>query len=238
MSTDEQKSDAWFELRKCRLTASKMSAYAGRSHFSEDLNTRMLALRLVGLEKQVFSDKTLGYMKYGNDHEDYVRLAYSDQHLRHNIDVPGLAIWKEDPRFGGSLDGEWGSEHEHGWEIKCSQKMHYPLNQYIRAKKLQLNNLPPIPMATHDIFTTRNGFDRKLSLQLFNRLPSLCVTAFNKVCLCVLLCQDHEMIDLIRMQVNSSILDHVVQLLLSESYLLSHLMMIMNAKKNEINLVV
>lgn len=125
-SLDEQGTEEWHKLRYGRITMSNLSACTGRASYY--INKEELARKICGLE----ITPTNSYMEHGVIAEPIIRKWYSE-----TIDKPikevGLAIWKKDYRFGGSLDGEINEEE--GIEIKAPAKMYYKLIEYIESKK-------------------------------------------------------------------------------------------------------
>jgi hypothetical protein len=125
-SLDEQGTEEWHNLRYGRITMSNISGCVGRASYYCDKNE--LARKICGLIKT----PTNNYMEHGITTEPIIRKWYSE-----TIDKPikevGLAIWKNDYRFGGSLDGEINTEE--GIEIKAPNKMYHKLIEYIESKK-------------------------------------------------------------------------------------------------------
>jgi hypothetical protein len=125
-SLNQQCSEEWHKLRYGRITMSTISACTGRAGYS--VNKEELARKICGLEKTV----TNSYMEHGIVTEPLIRSWYSGT-LQKPIKEVGLAIWKKDMRFGGSLDGE--IDDSEGIEIKAPNKMYYKLIEYIESKK-------------------------------------------------------------------------------------------------------
>lgn len=102
LSMAAQGSEEWLSLRQGILTASDFGAAVGRSKFS---TPHEVALDRSGVKKKVFSDHTIAIMKHGSDTEDIARRKYMD--IRGVIvDEVGLAVWKDNPYLGASLDGD------------------------------------------------------------------------------------------------------------------------------------
>lgn len=129
-SVNHQGSEEWYKLRYGRITMSNISACIGRSGYFVDKEE--LARKICGLEKT----KTNSYMEHGVVTEPLIRSWYSET-LNKPIKEVGLAIWKNDNRFGGSLDGEISEED--GIEIKAPNKMYHKLIEYIESKKKGFN---------------------------------------------------------------------------------------------------
>lgn len=125
-SLHNQGSEEWHSLRYGRITMSNLSACIGRSNYYSDKEE--LARKICGLEKTSMNS----YMEHGVLTEPIIRNWYSDI-LNKPIKEVGLAIWKKDFRFGGSLDGE--IDEEEGIEIKAPNKMYNKLIEYIESKK-------------------------------------------------------------------------------------------------------
>lgn len=125
-STASQGSAEWFKLRVGRITMSNISSCTERSNYNSDKNK--LANLICGFEKTEMNSN----MMHGIRTEPLIRNWYSTS-LEKPIKEVGLAIWKKDPRFGGSLDGEIDTEE--GIEIKAPKKMYYKLIEYIESKK-------------------------------------------------------------------------------------------------------
>lgn len=125
-SLNQQCSEEWHKLRYGRITMSNISSCTGRSSYFVDKEE--LARKICGIEKT----PTNSYMEHGILTEPLIRTWYSET-LNKPIKEVGLAIWKNDSRFGGSLDGEINEEE--GIEIKAPNKMYHKLIEYIEAKK-------------------------------------------------------------------------------------------------------
>jgi len=126
LSTASQGSEEWRKLRCGRITSSTLSYCVGRTGFKT--SKYEVANKICNLEEM----ETNSYMQHGIEMEPIIRDWYSDT-LKKPIKELGIAIWKEDPRFGGSLDGE--IDGEEGIEIKAPAKMYQKLIDYIEAKK-------------------------------------------------------------------------------------------------------
>lgn len=126
LSTAPQGSEEWKQLRIGRITSSNLASCTGRNGYK----TSKYELS----RKMCISEETEMnmYMKHGITMEPIIRNWYSDT-IEKPIKELGIAIWKRDPRFGGSLDGEIDSEE--GIEIKAPNKMYQKLVDYIEAKK-------------------------------------------------------------------------------------------------------
>ena len=125
VSHASQGSEEWRRLRVGRITSSNISMCVGRSGFR--VNKDELSQKILGSEE--FEENA--YMRHGIETEPLIRQWYAET-LEQDIKEVGLAIWKKDYRFGGSLDGEFGTQ---GIEIKAPQKMYHKLVDFIEAKK-------------------------------------------------------------------------------------------------------
>jgi len=125
-SMDDQGSEEWHKLRYGRITMSNIAACVGKSNYFVDKNE--LARKICGLDKT----ETNSYMEHGVIVEPVIRNWYSGI-LEKPIQEVGIAIWKKDYRFGGSLDGE--IDNEEGIEIKAPNRMYHKLIEYIESKK-------------------------------------------------------------------------------------------------------
>ena len=133
VSKAPQGSDTWYKLRKARITSSNLATCTGRSSYRVARDE--LANRICKDEEY----ETNMFMKHGITMEPIIRDWYSDT-IRKKINETGIAIWKKDPRFGGSLDGE--IEDEEGIEIKAPYKMYHRLIEYIESRKKGYNFYP------------------------------------------------------------------------------------------------
>jgi hypothetical protein len=125
-SLNEQGTEEWHKLRYGRITMSNISACTGRAGYYTDKEE--LARKICGLEKTSLNS----YMEHGITTEPIIRKWYSET-INKPIKEVGLAIWKKDFRFGGSLDGEINEEE--GIEIKAPNKMYHRLIEFIESKK-------------------------------------------------------------------------------------------------------
>ena len=126
-STERQGSDEWKKLRVGRITMSSISSCIGRSGYNEC--KEKIAENICNV---LVKNPVNEYMIHGIKTEPIIRDWYSDT-IRKPIKEVGLAIWKKDLRFGGSLDGE--IDDEAGIEIKAPNKMYHKLIEYIESKK-------------------------------------------------------------------------------------------------------
>jgi hypothetical protein len=131
LSLYPQTSEEWKHLRIGRITMSNISSCCGRSSYKSCYEE--VADIVCGI-KQI---ETNAYMEHGVKMEPVIRDWYSET-IEKPIHEVGLAVWKKDPRFGGSLDGEILDEKGEtieGIEIKAPNKMYWKLIEYIESKK-------------------------------------------------------------------------------------------------------
>jgi hypothetical protein len=131
LSLYPQTSEEWKNLRIGRITMSNISSCTGRSVYKSCLEE--VSDVVCGI-KQI---ETNTYMEHGVKMEPIIRNWYSET-IEKPIQEVGLAVWKKDPRFGGSLDGEILDEDgktSEGIEIKAPNKMYWKLVEYIESKK-------------------------------------------------------------------------------------------------------
>jgi hypothetical protein len=133
LSLAQQGSDEWKKLRCGRITSSNLSSCIGRASFKT--SKYEIANKICNL----CEIESNSYMQHGIEMEPIIRDWYSDA-INKPIKELGIAIWKKDCRFGGSLDGEIDSEE--GIEIKAPNKMYQRLVEYIESKKKGYNFYP------------------------------------------------------------------------------------------------
>ena len=106
LSCSKQCSRIWTRKRIGRITMSLISAAADRNRiFYPDPSE--LARIIVGLSSKSFTPNQKVMTEHGIVSEPIIRDWYATQ-LNRKITEVGLAVWKEDVRFGGSLDGKIG----------------------------------------------------------------------------------------------------------------------------------
>lgn len=126
LSLAQQGSEEWKKLRIGRITSSNLASCTGRNGYS--VNKYELARKICGSDDTEINS----YMQHGMTMEPLIRDWYSEI-IKKPIKEVGIAIWKKDPRFGGSLDGE--IDDEQGIEIKAPSRMYQKLVEYIESRK-------------------------------------------------------------------------------------------------------
>lgn len=134
LSLHPQGTEEWKQLRQGRITMSNLSACTGRSMYKTDPN------EVSDIVCNITKIESNAYMEHGVKMEPIIRDWYSDT-ISKKIKEVGLAVWKKDSRFGGSLDGEilesdgLDEKSSEGIEIKAPRKMYWKLIEYIESKK-------------------------------------------------------------------------------------------------------
>jgi hypothetical protein len=134
LSLYPQTSEEWHTLRIGRITMSNLSSCCGRSAYKTCYDE--VSDIVCGIKKI----ETNAYMEHGVKMEPVIRDWYSET-INKPIQEVGLAVWKKDSRFGGSLDGEilesdsLEVSSSEGIEIKAPNKMYWRLVEYIESKK-------------------------------------------------------------------------------------------------------
>jgi hypothetical protein len=119
VSSTPQGTDEWLEERKGKITSTAISKILGESPFFYGDDSDIVDS--INGKKEEFSDEAIRRMQLGTDYEPKVRRLV-EKRLGVNIRELGLAVWKRDPRFAASLDGEINEDI--GIEIKCPEKMY------------------------------------------------------------------------------------------------------------------
>ena len=130
LSKEPQRSKKWFEQRAFRVTASNFAIASGLS--SHETPDEFLD-HMTGKKEKILTDKQRLAITHGVEKEASARDWYEKKKGVKVLEV-GLAVPKWDPRIGGSVDGV--VEGEDGIiEIKCPQRMYYPILNFIQSKK-------------------------------------------------------------------------------------------------------
>lgn len=132
VSTHPQGSDEWKNLRIGSVTMSGISSYIGTSQYS--LTPDVSAQIICGIHEKSFDQNSINRMEIGISGEPILRNWYSEQLkkycIKNNLEIPivteiGIAVWKKNPIFRGSVDGEVGNEG--CVEFKIPKKIPYSL---------------------------------------------------------------------------------------------------------------
>lgn len=133
MSRDKQLSSRWKDLHVGRISMSNISKIAGRVPPNMRSSPHEIAKVITGVADRSFDPSEQDRMRHGIQAEPLIRQYYSDTVRRRPIYEVGLAVWKRDVRFGGSLDGEFG---DFGIEIKAPEAaVYHQLVQHVSATK-------------------------------------------------------------------------------------------------------
>lgn len=126
--TADQGSEEWKKQRKGIITASNIAKVTGDASYCND-SKQELALKLTGLVEEKFDHLAVERMGKGTFYEPFVRDLLSKK-INKPIIERGLAVWKENPIFGASVDGliiEDDGSIKRGVEIKCPETMYRPI---------------------------------------------------------------------------------------------------------------
>lgn len=141
-----QGSPEWFASRIGRATGSTISTALGRGYVKEDPSE--VAQQIVGISKKTFTASSQTLMEHGVKAEPIIRESYA-RIIQAPIHEIGLAVWKQDVRFAGSLDGEMtipvtiqspdGSlqvvQQQDGLEIKAPTHVYRGLINHMEARR-------------------------------------------------------------------------------------------------------
>ncbi len=124
LSKNKQGSNKWKKERLCSITQSKISSYSNRSmYFSSPEENAKLCCGITHLEKNIFMEiGTYGEKFLRNWYQNELFKTYGNKYIVKEV---GLGIWKKDPRFRGSLDGDVNDELcvEFKIPVKISKKL-------------------------------------------------------------------------------------------------------------------
>lgn len=132
VSLHKQTSDIWHRLRVGAITMSMIGKYLGRCPDSMNINSYDAALLICGLKQQQFTKRAVYNMEIGVKGEPILRIWDANYHKQKITEV-GVAVWKKDPRFRGSIDGE--VDDEIFVEYKIPQDMYRKLIEHVEAIK-------------------------------------------------------------------------------------------------------
>lgn len=115
-----QQSEAWFNVRKLKLTASEAQAIGNNGKGLESYVTRLMAEYLSSAPSEHFTSKDT---ERGNELEPFAREMYE---LERGVTVEQVGFIEMNKYVGGSPDGLVGEDG--GTEIKCQNDLkHYQL---------------------------------------------------------------------------------------------------------------
>jgi len=124
----DQGEEGWLDGRLGRITGSTSAAMANRSRFK---TAEEQGLIIAGVKKEEFTPEEIERMGHGTTTEPVAR-KWCEDYCGETIAERGLIVPKWDPEIGISVDGE-GSDFI--IEIKCPQRMYWPLEQYMDQLK-------------------------------------------------------------------------------------------------------
>jgi len=128
----EQGSSDWKDMRKGRITMSNIGKVVDHAPYYKGTKEE-LALEILGKLKIEHPPDALRRMNRGTKYEPRVRDLLG-RRLGVEIRETGFAVWKQDQRFGASLDGI--IDEECGIEIKCPARMYKPILSYMRKREI------------------------------------------------------------------------------------------------------
>lgn len=132
VSTAKQCGPLWKRLRLGAIVMSTISLVIDRVPVSWRISKGEAARIICGLSAKAFDETALQRMGIGITGEPIFRQWHSKQ-----LDVPirevGVAVWKKDPRFRGSIDGDL--DDGTFAEYKIPEHMYRALIEYIEAAK-------------------------------------------------------------------------------------------------------
>lgn len=105
VSTEKQCTEGWALKRIGCIQASLISKICGRSNY-QNQTPEEIAQIVCGLSKESFSLASLDLMEEGIRGEPVIKKWYSDKIIYRPITDVGVAVWKKNPFFRASLDGE------------------------------------------------------------------------------------------------------------------------------------
>jgi putative phage-type endonuclease len=142
----DQGSEDWKEMRKGRITMSNIGKVVGHAPYYKGTKED-LALEIKGKLKRGYKKEELERMNRGTKYESKVRRLLS-KHLGKKIKETGFAVWKNDKRFGASLDGI--IDDDTGIEIKCPSTMYKPIKDYMNREDKDPEDISHIWKSQYD----------------------------------------------------------------------------------------
>jgi hypothetical protein len=150
-----QSSEEWMSARYGAITASSISEICDRSFFNVKKSPQELALTICGLTQNSYCNNLSVALQDGILGEKYIREWFSTDILKTPINEVGIALWKQDPFFRASLDGEaLYNEEDIAIEIKIPGKINKKLIDVFHSWSKKLNNPHP------DSYIFRSHYDQ------------------------------------------------------------------------------
>lgn len=151
LSKNKQGTDEWINERLCSLTQSKISSYANRSLYQNSPEED--AEIICGISKKSFTSTQQNSMEIGMYGEQFLRNWYQNElSKKYNkkiiVNEVGLGIWKKDPRFRGSLDGD--IDEDLCVEFKIPKYMPKQLIDHFNSNNIKPNNYDHIKPDNYD----------------------------------------------------------------------------------------
>lgn len=148
VSSGEQGGQQWKDERLGRIQASYISKVCGRTNYGPNFieeSPEELAQNICGLKEESFKPEQELAMQDGVFYEPYVREWFSEKVLHRSIKKVGLAVWKKDPVFGASLDGETKNDEnlDAAIEIKVPEKLNRKYIEIVQSWSKGLCNPHP-----------------------------------------------------------------------------------------------
>src|SRR5579871_4058653 len=148
VSRNRQTTPAWKKERIGRVRASLISEMCERVNRGPKIKSRTpeeLARIICGLEPESTTPEHELAMLDGIAGEPIVREWYSKEIIKRPIKEVGLAVWKQDPNFSASLDGETKTENDEdaAIEIKIPEKLNEKFINVYESWGKGLNNPHP-----------------------------------------------------------------------------------------------
>lgn len=148
ISLNKQGGELWKKIRLGAIQASLISEICDRTYHSEAFPKRTpqeIANILCGIGVQAFTPTQELAMADGVIGEPIVREWFSKEIIKKPINEVGVAIWKKDPYFRASLDGETLNEENEdiGIEIKVPGKLAAKYIHIVQSWGKSLNNPHP-----------------------------------------------------------------------------------------------
>lgn len=126
----EQRSEDWLKVHRGRCSGSTIGACVGHSSFA---TPEEQARYIAEVEVKQFTEKQRANMNYGTNMEPVARKWYESSR-KYRVRELGMAIPKWNSYLGVSVDGM--VEGQEGIiEIKCVQRMYWPLINYCKNPK-------------------------------------------------------------------------------------------------------